>query len=156
MFILLDEPVLPASGSSGLDYSKYKEVLVIAPHNDDEILGSGGVIQKHLNNGANVRVVMMTNGDGQYRGPFLSNKKREIELVIVARKRQSPHLEASGLARKILYFSVIRITDCMTYGTNFGITASFTAQKGPARITPNTATVSQSAHHTVECRWLMI
>lgn len=38
------------------------KVLVIAPHNDDEILGVGGTIKKHINNGDDVFVCEVTSG----------------------------------------------------------------------------------------------
>lgn len=36
-------------------------VLILAPHADDEILGCGGVMKKHINKGDNVFVVILTN-----------------------------------------------------------------------------------------------
>ncbi len=39
-------------------------VLVFAPHSDDEIIGAGDLIKKSLKNGAQVKVVIVTNGDG--------------------------------------------------------------------------------------------
>ncbi len=39
-------------------------ILIVAPHSDDETLGPGGLIQAALAAGAQVRVVMITNGDG--------------------------------------------------------------------------------------------
>ncbi|MDN4594313.1 PIG-L deacetylase family protein [Polycladomyces subterraneus] len=39
-------------------------VLVVAPHPDDEVLGGGGVIEKAISSGKQVKVVIMTNGDG--------------------------------------------------------------------------------------------
>lgn len=41
-------------------------VLVLVPHQDDEILGAGGLIQIYKGRGDSVRVVFATNGD--YRG----------------------------------------------------------------------------------------
>lgn len=40
-----------------------KKVLVLAPHPDDEILGCGGSIAKHISNGDDVYVAIMTNGN---------------------------------------------------------------------------------------------
>ena len=37
-------------------------VLVLAPHNDDEILGVGGTIKRHINNGDEVYVLEATSG----------------------------------------------------------------------------------------------
>lgn len=39
------------------------EVLVLAPHPDDEVLMAGGVIARALSTGARVEVVVLTNGD---------------------------------------------------------------------------------------------
>ena len=40
------------------------DVLIFAPHPDDEVIGTAGVIQQALRNGLRVRVVFATNGDG--------------------------------------------------------------------------------------------
>ena len=70
---------------------QYKEqkVLVIAPHADDEIIGCGGVIQKYLNNGSEVRVLIASFVYGayhkydtekkQYRLYDGSNRFKELE-----------------------------------------------------------------------------
>lgn len=47
---------------------KNQTVVIFAPHCDDEVLGSGGLIYKSIQNGARVCVVLMTNGDGQRYG----------------------------------------------------------------------------------------
>lgn len=39
-----------------------KKILVIAPHNDDELLGVGGTIIKHINSGNKVYVCIATHG----------------------------------------------------------------------------------------------
>jgi LmbE family N-acetylglucosaminyl deacetylase len=41
-----------------------QRLLVLAPHCDDETLGSGGLIQAAVRSGIEVRVVIATNGDG--------------------------------------------------------------------------------------------
>ena len=41
-----------------------ERLLVIAPHPDDETLGAGGLIQRVLERGGTVRVVLVTAGDG--------------------------------------------------------------------------------------------
>jgi LmbE family N-acetylglucosaminyl deacetylase len=40
------------------------DLLVFAPHPDDEVIGAGGVLQQALAAGRRVRVVFVTNGDG--------------------------------------------------------------------------------------------
>ncbi|SEJ87929.1 N-acetylglucosaminyl deacetylase, LmbE family [Propionispira arboris] len=39
-----------------------KKVLVVAAHPDDEILGCGGTILKHISNGDDVRIIIMAEG----------------------------------------------------------------------------------------------
>ena len=39
-----------------------RNLLVIAPHCDDEVLGCGGIIAKNSNNGNNVYIAIITNG----------------------------------------------------------------------------------------------
>ncbi len=41
-----------------------ERLLVVAPHPDDETLGAGGLIQRVLENHGQVRVVLITAGDG--------------------------------------------------------------------------------------------
>ena len=60
-----------------------KNVLVISPHFDDEVIGCGGTLVKHLNAGDNVSVVYLT--DGTNGIPDIKNKK----LVTKIRKKES-------------------------------------------------------------------
>lgn len=46
------------------------KVLIIAPHQDDEILAAGGLIQRLKKNGSHIAVLFATNGD--YRGPQIA------------------------------------------------------------------------------------
>ena len=39
-----------------------KNILIIAPHNDDEILGCGGIMSKYIKQGKTVYVAIVTNG----------------------------------------------------------------------------------------------
>ena len=50
----LPDVVMPQSG---------QKVLVFSPHPDDETIGIGGYIAQSIENGANVRIVLVTNGD---------------------------------------------------------------------------------------------
>lgn len=45
------------------DFFADKNVMVIVPHQDDEINLVGGIIEKYINEGSEVRVVFATNGD---------------------------------------------------------------------------------------------
>ena len=53
--IIMDEIDVPQKGD---------RVLVLAPHSDDEALGAAALIKKSLQSGAQVKVVLVTNGDG--------------------------------------------------------------------------------------------
>jgi LmbE family N-acetylglucosaminyl deacetylase len=76
---------------------------VIAPHNDDEVLGAGGAIQRHLRRGDPVSVVLLTNGDGQYRGPRLS-RRRAVRLGYLRQEETLRALSALGLPERCVYF----------------------------------------------------
>jgi len=73
-----------------------QRVLVIAPHPDDEVLGTGGVIQKHLKRGDTIKIVMMTNGDGQRVNPFASHKYF-LELGVRRQQETIKALQQLGL-----------------------------------------------------------
>ena len=38
-------------------------ILIVAPHPDDEVLSSGGLIQKAVKSGKSVHIIYLTNGD---------------------------------------------------------------------------------------------
>ena len=46
-----------------IDFTKDDRVLILAPHPDDETIGTCGVIQKALKQNAKVKIVCYTNGD---------------------------------------------------------------------------------------------
>lgn len=56
-------------------FTKNDRVLVLAPHPDDEAIGTCGVIQKALNQNAKVKVVCYTNGDSN-EPAFIVYEKR--------------------------------------------------------------------------------
>jgi len=45
-----------------------ERLLVVAPHPDDETIGAGGLMQRVLERGGSVRVVLITAGDGYIEG----------------------------------------------------------------------------------------
>ena len=59
-------------------------IVVLAPHMDDETLGCGGTIARHVRAGAQVTVIFLTDGRrggpscADLTGPDLDNKQREI------------------------------------------------------------------------------
>jgi len=54
-------------------------ILVIAPHPDDEVLGCGGTIKKHTNKGDNVYLCIVTKAyTPDWSKAFIENRKKEI------------------------------------------------------------------------------
>lgn len=70
-----------------------RRILVIAPHPDDEVLATGGVIQEHLRKGHIVTVLLMTCGDGQRRGLLLPPR----HFLRLGERRYRESLEALQL-----------------------------------------------------------
>ncbi len=62
-------PAQPAMQQLSLE--GVKRVLVVSPHPDDETIAPGGLIQAALANGSQVKVAIVTNGDGQLGAPAL-------------------------------------------------------------------------------------
>jgi LmbE family N-acetylglucosaminyl deacetylase len=59
-----------ASLPLNLDISEAREVLVFAPHPDDECIGCGGILALLARHAAvNIKVVLITNGDGGANSP---------------------------------------------------------------------------------------
>jgi len=83
--------------------SRALKVLIISPHPDDELLSTGGAIQIHLERGDKVKVILMTNGDGQRLGPFLPNG-RFIKLGMRRQQESIVALKHIGLPAENIYF----------------------------------------------------
>jgi LmbE family N-acetylglucosaminyl deacetylase len=69
-----------------------KDALIIAPHPDDESLGCGGSIVRHIKAGSTVKVIFMTNGD---RGDFEESFGKEY--VEIRRKSAQKAMEILGV-----------------------------------------------------------
>ena len=112
--VLYNERVTAASMKSGdlvpLPIEGVKRLLVVAPHPDDETLGSGGLIQAVLAQGGDVRVVLMTNGDGQMLAPLVLEKDpapKAQDYIYIGKDRQAETLAAMkelGLPAEKVYF----------------------------------------------------
>ena len=61
------------------------QILVIAPHPDDETLGCGGALLKHKSNGDSLSWLVATRGhEPQWSAEVLEQKEREISAVAAA------------------------------------------------------------------------
>ena len=83
-----------------------KNILVFAPHPDDEMIGVGGTIIKSIKNGSNVFVCVVTKGIK----PLFSNERTEKNRndCIVCHKsvgiKDTIFLEHLNKTRKLKYF----------------------------------------------------
>lgn len=68
-----------------------RRVLVISPHADDEAIGCGGTILKHVAQGAEVTILQLTdgrNGCKRLQDPYLPAEEREALVAWVRQTRQ--------------------------------------------------------------------
>jgi LmbE family N-acetylglucosaminyl deacetylase len=85
----------PTSGAGG----RSVDLLVFAPHPDDETLGCAGILRQTLAAGGRVKIVLVTNGDGFPGFASLLARKPADQLgpedfLELARYRQNQSLEA--------------------------------------------------------------
>ena len=76
-----------------------RRLLVVGAHPDDETIGVGGVIQAALSQGAEVKVVVLTNGDGQALAPLALRRRlvaRPADYVTSGVIRESETVAAMG------------------------------------------------------------
>lgn len=82
-----------------LPLNSFHRILVIAPHPDDEVLGTGGLIEQALAQDSEVRVVVITNGDGQVLAPVkleMDAFPHPKDYIDLGKRRQQESL--AGLA----------------------------------------------------------
>jgi LmbE family N-acetylglucosaminyl deacetylase len=84
--------------------------LIFSPHPDDETLGCGGIIQQARQVGAEVRIIVMTNGDGFRVAAEREFRRLNIEpqeMIRFGELRQSETIQAVenlGVSRENLIF----------------------------------------------------
>ena len=79
-----------------LEFLPDDRVLVLAPHPDDEVLATGGLIQQALAAGAALRVIVATDGDNNPWPQRWVEKRWRIDAT--ARERWGRRRRAEGLA----------------------------------------------------------
>lgn len=89
---------------------KGDRVLVMAPHCDDEVLGSAEFIKKTLKNGGRVKVVLITNGDGfksALQFDYLDIRPKPADYIrfgYVRQKESETALKRVGLSKDNVSF----------------------------------------------------
>lgn len=92
------------------EFNANDRVLILAPHPDDEAIGAGGVIQRALKAGANVKVVFFTNGDNNQLAFIVYEKRLTIRrgeflyMGGVRRNESIMAMAALGLKKNNLVF----------------------------------------------------
>ena len=85
-------------------------ILILVPHPDDEVMATGGVIQKALKAKARVKILFLTNGDHNEPAFIVYEKRltiRKGEFIHMGQVRRAESLEALkrlGLAEKDCVF----------------------------------------------------
>lgn len=88
-----------------------KNVLVIAPHNDDEVLGCGGVMAKYANNGHQVYVCEITKGNNF---DLLKQEAKKAHKVLGVKKSyflEFPVNELRNIKQSLLNDKIKKIID---------------------------------------------
>ncbi|MCX5686182.1 MAG: PIG-L family deacetylase [Candidatus Omnitrophica bacterium] len=91
-------------------FTSNDRILILAPHPDDEVMATGGVIQKALKAKAKVKVLFLTNGDHNEPAFIVYEKRLTIrhgEFIYMGQVRRKESLEALnklGLTEKDCIF----------------------------------------------------
>jgi LmbE family N-acetylglucosaminyl deacetylase len=84
---------------------KGQKILVLAPHMDDEVIGCGGTLHKHIRNGAEVTVVYMTDGRyGRMDSPKVTEeekRKQDAEIIKIRKQEASRAMKILGVKEGI-------------------------------------------------------
>lgn len=82
-----------------------KEVIVFAPHPDDETFGCGGTIAKKLSEGYEVSIVFMTDGRNAYLEMFgLTSEPTPYELKEIRKEEAKRVANILGVPKENLFF----------------------------------------------------
>ena len=101
---------LTLSDLTPISLNGYHRLIILAPHCDDETLGSSGLIQAALRAGLQVRVVIATNGDGYLFATMQDFRKiypRPQDFIRMGELRQKESLSALkvlGVKPEQVYF----------------------------------------------------
>jgi len=92
------------------EFTGNDRILILAPHPDDEVMATGGVVQKALKAKAKIKVLFLTNGDHNelafivYEKRLTMRKGEFIHMGQVRRKESIEALKKLGLTEKDCIF----------------------------------------------------
>lgn len=90
------------------------KVLVFAPHNDDEVLGVGGTIAKHVSNGDVVYVLVATVGNNDERASIIRSEALAADRILGVKERffiDVPVVEMDITSKKTVNHRFLEIVD---------------------------------------------
>lgn len=96
--------------ASSINFSAADRILILAPHPDDEAIGTAGVIQKALKAGAEIKITCFTNGDHNqlafivYEKRLTFRKGEFLHMGEVRRKETIQAMESLGLGQDDIVF----------------------------------------------------
>ncbi len=85
------------------------DILIFAPHPDDEVLGCGGLIYNEVKKGKRVKIIVVTNGEASLDGTelFYGHKPKTQDFINIGYARQKESISAMkilGLDNKDIIF----------------------------------------------------
>jgi LmbE family N-acetylglucosaminyl deacetylase len=105
VWTMLDVPNSPPQLVESFDEER---VMVLAPHMDDEVVGCGGTLRRHVLSGARITVVFLT--DGRDSDPQIAKRcrseaeLREATAALCVRRKQEAELAARVIGYEDLVF----------------------------------------------------
>lgn len=112
VLLVVGLPIVNGAQPSRTSKQTQFDILVFAPHPDDEVLGCAGMMQRALETGKKVGVVVLTNGDGFPKAASVITKKplahlkaEDYRKLASTRQRQSVDgLNHIGVSKSNLMF----------------------------------------------------
>jgi LmbE family N-acetylglucosaminyl deacetylase len=78
-------------------FKEYSKIMIIAAHPDDETLGCGGVIQKHLSSGSGIKILILGTG-------ILSRPDADPNDIFKLREKSIKALKILGIDKDSIIF----------------------------------------------------
>lgn len=82
----------------------YNSIVIIAPHPDDEIIGIGGYVLKHIDVGNDIYIIYLTNGENSLKGikPIKPKTVSENRIKLSEKVLSIMHVPSNNVERMFL------------------------------------------------------